>query len=404
MDSNLHLEEYIDFNKYWQVLKRRWIPATTTFAGMLTLSLVAALASENVYQAEAQLLIQPDQTSKLIGIDSGPGEIKGLTQEKDPIETEAQILQSRPIVERLIKDLKLKTDDGEPLTYKNVATHLGVEPIIGTDLLKVTFTDADPDVAVAFVNRAIELYSDDYASYNRGETVEAKDFIAKQLPKAEASVRKAEENLRQFKNRNRTANLDEETITTIGSISTVENQINEVEAQLGDVNARYNRLQSQLGMTWQEASAVSSLSQSVGVQRILSQLQEVKVALAQKQNFLSNNAPQVISLKQQQADLTALLEQEIASTLEPEQQGLVSSINVLSLGELKQAQLAEFAELGLQKEGLDQRLEALQSNYATYQQRSNNLPQLQEQQRELQRQVDAAQSTYETLLSFRRSC
>ncbi|MGL5835121.1 MAG: GumC family protein [Waterburya sp.] len=399
MDSNLPLEEYIDFNKYWQVLKRRWIPATITFAGILTLSLVAALASEDVYQAEAQLQIKSDQSSKLIGIDSGPGEIKGLTQEKDPIETEAQILQSRPIVERLIKDLELKNDEGEPLTYKNVSTHLVVEPIIGTDLLKVTFTDSDPDVAVAFVNRAIELYSDDYASYNRNETVEAKDFIVKQLPKAEASVRKAEENLRQFKNRNRTANLDEETITTIGSISTVENQISSVEAQLGDVNARYSRLQSQLGMTWQEASAVSSLSQSVGVQRILSQLQEVKVALAQKQNFLSNNAPQIISLRQQQADLTALLEQEIANTLEPEQQGLVSSINVLSLGELKQAQLAEFANLGLQKEGLDQRLASLKGDYATYQARSNNLPQLQEQQRELQRKVDAAQSTYETLLS-----
>jgi polysaccharide biosynthesis transport protein len=399
MDSNLHLEEYIDFNKYWQVLKRRWIPATTTFAGILTLSLVAALASEKVYQAEAQLLIKPDQTSKLIGIDTGPEEIKGLTQEKDPIETEAQILQSRPIVERIIKELKLKSDDGEPLTYKNVSQYLGVEPIIGTDLLKVTFTDSDPDLAVAFVSRAIELYSDDYASYNRSETVEAKDFIVKQLPKAEASVKKAEEDLRQFKNRNRTANLDQETIKTIGSISAVENQIDEVEAQLSDVNARYDRLQSQLGMTWQQASAVSSLSQSVGVQRILSQLQEVKVSLTQQQSVLSNNAPQIISLKQQQADLTALLEQEIASTLEPDQQNLVNSINVLSLGELKQAQLAEFAELGLQKEGLDQRLTSLQNNYTTYQQRSNNFPQLQEQQRELQRRVDAAQSTYKTLLS-----
>ncbi|MGL5795687.1 MAG: polysaccharide biosynthesis tyrosine autokinase, partial [Waterburya sp.] len=79
--------------------------------------------------------------------------------------------------------------------------------------------------------------------------------------------------------------------------------------------------------------------------------------------------------------------------------GLVGSINVLSLGELKQAQLAEFANLGLQKEGLDKRLASLKDDYATYQARSNNLPQLQEQQRELQRQVDAAQSTYETLLT-----
>ena len=398
MDSNLGLEEYIDFGRYWQVLRRRWIPATATFTGILAISLVAALSSEEVYEAKAQLLIKPDQTSKLIGIDSGPGEIKGLTQDKDPIETEAKILQSRPIVERLIKELELKNDDGEPLTYKNVSAGLTVEPIIGTDLLQVTYTDTDPDVAVSLVKRALELYSEDYALYNRSEAVSARDFIAKQLPKVEANVKEAEANLRLFKNRHRTVNLDEETSATIDSISMVENQIDRVEAQLGDVNARYNRLNSQLGMTWQEASAVSSLSQSLGVQRVLSQLQDVNVALAQKQNYLSNNAPQIVSLREQKADLTALLKQQIASTLGPEQQGLVNSVNVLSLGELKQSQLAEFAGLGLQKEGLDKKLASLQSTYAAYQQRSNNLPQLQEQQRELQRKVEAAQSTYQTLL------
>ncbi|BAZ43840.1 lipopolysaccharide biosynthesis [Chondrocystis sp. NIES-4102] len=399
MDSNLHLEEYIDFNKYWQVLKRRWLPATATFTGVVLLSLIAALSSQKVYEAEAQLLIKPDRTSKLIGIDTNPEEIKGLTQDKDPIETEAKILQSRPIVERLIKELELKNDDGEPLTYKSVSTALSVEPIIGTDLLKITFTDQDPEVALAFVNRAIELYSEDYASYNRSETASARDFIAKQLPKAEENVREAEANLRIFKNRNRTINLDEETASTIESISTIENQIDQVEAELSDINARYSRLQSQLGMNWREASAVSALSQSPGVQRALSQLQDVKVALAQKQAFLSNNAPQIVSLKQEEADLTSLLEQQIASTLGPGQQGLVNSVNIASLGELKQSQLAEFAELGLQKEGLDKRLASLRSNYNNYQQRSDNLPQLQEQQRELQRRVDATQSTYKTLLA-----
>lgn len=68
MDSNLHIEEYIDFNRYWQVLRRRWIPATVTFAGIVTLSLVAALTSEDVYQAEAQLLIKSESDHGLIQI------------------------------------------------------------------------------------------------------------------------------------------------------------------------------------------------------------------------------------------------------------------------------------------------------------------------------------------------
>lgn len=398
MDSNLHLEEYIDFIKYWQVLKRRWIPATATFAGILAISVVAALASEKVYQAEAQLLIKPDRTSKLIGLDNGSEEIKGLTQDKDPVETEAKILQSRSTVVKLIRELGLKDDDGEPLTYKNVAKHLDAEPIIGTDLLQITFSDPDPEVAVSFVKRALELYSEGNTLYSRSETVAARNFISKQLPKAEASVKEAEANLRQFKNRNRTANLVEETTTTIDSIASVANQIDQTKAELGAVNARYSKLRSQLGITWQEASAVSSLSQSLGVQRVFSQLQDVKVAIAQKRSYLSDSAPQVVRLKQEQADLTALLEEQIANTLGNQQRNSANNVNLLSLGELERSQLAEFADLGLRKEGLDQKLASLKKTFAVYQQKSDNLPQLQEQQRELQRQVDAAQSTYETLL------
>ncbi|WP_019509279.1 polysaccharide biosynthesis tyrosine autokinase [Pleurocapsa sp. PCC 7319] len=398
MDSNLHLEEYIDFGRYWQVLRRRWIPATATFAGILALSLVAALASEDVYQAEAQLLIKPDRTSKLIGLENGSEEIKGLTQDKDPVETEAKILQSRSTVVKLIRELGLKDDDGEPLTYKDVAKHLNAEPIIGTDLLQITFSDPDPEVAVSFVKRALELYSEGNTLYSRSETVAARNFISKQLPKAEATVKEAEANLRQFKNRNRTANLVEETTTTIDSIATVANQIDQTEAELKAVNARYSKLTSQLGMTWQEASAVSSLSQSLGVQRVFSQLQDVNVAIAQKRGYLSDNAPQIVRLKQEQADLTALLEEQIANTLGERGRNLANKVNILSLGELERSQLADFADLGLRKEGLEEKLASLKNTYAAYQEKSDNLPQLQEQQRELQRQVDAAQSTYETLL------
>jgi len=399
MDPNLHLEEYIDFNKYWQVLKRRWIPATATFAGILGISLIAALTSEKVFEAEAQLQIKPDRSGDVIGIKGVEGEEKSRILDKDPLETEAKILQSRPIVEKLIKELELKNKKGKTLTYKSVANNLQVEPVLGTELLKVSYADPDPDVAVAFVDRAVKIYRDDYASFSRREIEKGQTFLETELPKAEDKVRMAEEELRQFKNRNRIPDIDGITTSTIDSLSGVEGQVDRVESELEDVNAQFNRLGIQLGMTWQEASAVSSLSQSASVQRVLRQLQDVKVALTQKGNFLSDNAPQIVSLKEEQADLTALLEQEIASTLGGNQGSLASKINILSLGELKQAQLAQYAELGLRKEGLEQKLASLRRTFTAYQRRSDNLPQLQQQQRELQRKVDATQKTYNALLA-----
>lgn len=401
MDSNLHIEEYIDFGRYWQVLKRRWLPATATFAGILALSLVAALSSEDVYQAQAELLIDQDRTSKFIGIPDGSSEKQPSYDDKDPLETEAKILQSRPIVENVIRELDLRSNSGKLITYKDARKSLSVEPIMGTELLLVSYEDPDPDVAVAFVKQAVKFYAEDYAVFNRNKTLEARDFIDQQLPKAEATVKEAEANLRLFKNRNGIADLASYTNAAIDSASSIENQIDRVNADLNDVKARYSRLRNELDMSWQEASAVSSLSQSVGVQKVLAQLQDVKVQLASKRNVLSDSAPQIISLQEEQTDLTALLEQQIASTLGSRQQNLARTINVLSLGELKQAQLSEFAQLGLRKEGLEQRLASLKSSYDTYQTRTNLSPQLQEQQKELERKVEAATSSYQTLLSKR---
>ena len=399
MDSNLHLEEYIDFGKYWQVLKRRWIPATATFAGIMALSLAAAVASKDVYQAEAQLEIKSDVTSDVTGIKGGFESGNRNDQlKKDPIDTEARILRSRTVIERLIKDMDLKDSKGKPLSYKQVKAAFQVEPIIGTDILEVTYEDEDPEVAVAVVDRAIELYRENSALSRQGLSERARNLIEAELPKAEENVREAEANLRLFKNRHRIADLAGSTTATIDSIANVENQIDGVEAQLGDINARFNRLRAQLGMSWQEASAVSALSQSVSVQSTLEQLQSVRLDLAQQQNVLSDSAPQIISLKENKANLEAELKSQIASTL-GSQQNLATSINILSLGDLKQAQMAEYAELGLQKEGLDNRLASLRKAYNAYKRRSDNLPQLQEQERQLQRKVTATQKGYETLLT-----
>ena len=400
MDSNLPLEEYVDFGRYWQVVRRHWIPATATFAGIVTLSLVAALASEDVYEAEAQLRIIPEQTVGDVGIDNGKPEQEPTFTDKDPIDTEAEILGSRTIVERVIKDLDLKSDKGEPLTYKTVSKALSVQPVIGTDVLQISYEDPDPDVAVSVVKRAIELYADGDATFSTEKDLKDADFIDRQLPRLEVAVEDAEADLRNFKNRNGISDLEGQVRADIDLIAQTEDQINQVNAELKDVNARYQRLQNQLGLTWQEASAVASLSQSTSVQQTLNKLQQVKLQLAQESNVLSDSAPQIISLKQEQADLDALLRREIASSLNPQQQNLAQKFNILRLGNLRQGEVSQmnaFADLGLQKEGLEQKLASLKSSYAKYQKRNNVSPQLQEQQRQLERKLKIATDELENL-------
>lgn len=397
MNSNTHLDEYINFQKYWLVLNRRWLPATLTFGSILALGLIGSLSLPQSYEAEAELLIKSNETPKLTGLESDTGKIQGLTYKSDPVTTQVKILESRAIVDKLIKELDLQDNNGELLEYESFVEALKVTPIVGTDLFQVTYNNNDPEVAALVVNKLVEIYIENDTINNRYETSAAREFIVKQLPKVEKKVKEAEVNLRIFKNQHTIASLDEETTANIGSISLVANQIDQVNAEFEDIHARYHQLEFQLDMSWQEASAVSSLSQSLAVQKVLEQLQEVKIALAQKRNYLSDNAPQIITLKDEERDLTFLLDRQIAKTL-GNQQNLIKNVNILSLGELKLDQIAEFANLGLQKTGLEKKLQALNNAYNAYKQKSNAMPELQEQQRELERRVEAAQSTYQTLL------
>ena len=60
-----------------------------------------------------------------------------------------------------------------------------------------------------------------------------------------------------------------ESARILGTISSLEKQITEVEAEIVNVNARSKKLGDQLGMTLEQAVALTSLSQSTAVQELL---------------------------------------------------------------------------------------------------------------------------------------
>jgi succinoglycan biosynthesis transport protein ExoP len=416
MQSNLEFTEELNLQKYFLVLKRRWIPTTITFTAVLAFALLAAATRKSVYQAEGQVLIQTDRFAKLAGSDSKLGEIDVLTQESDPLSTEAELVASRPIVEQTIKELKLTTKEGklakllqfldlkkeekpELITPKSFLTNLKVKPNKGTDLLMVSYADRDPETAAAVVNKVIELYKENDTSSHRAEAVAAREFIAKQLPQVEANARRAERELRIFKNKNQLADLSQERGNSINYVRDLENDIDRVSIELDDVSARSQQLGNQLGMNSNEAKTFISLSQSPGVQRVLSELQDTRVKLADERNIFGENTPQVKSLAEKETELNNLLKQQIGKTLNEKNLVPLDNINLLNFGNLRQQQITDFVNLEVQRSGLTKRLAGLKKTVATRQQSLSSLPKLEEEQQQLEQKAKAAQSTYQNLLN-----
>jgi capsular exopolysaccharide synthesis family protein len=396
--ESVDYSEQIDFHKYWLVIKRRWLPATGVFGIIVGLATVAAFMQKPIYEAEGKLLFKPDRSSSLTGLKNDIGEIVAVGDKSNPLSTEAEIIRSLPLLQKTVQSLGLKDDEGKLIDPVNIlkAKKLRVEPVTGTDVLLISYKDNEPTRAAAFVNKVMEIYLEDNILNNQAKAKAARVFITKQLPAIEATVKQADAAVRQFKEQNRVVALQEEANKTVEVIADLDKQITQIQAQLADVAARSEALRNQLGLSREAAVAVTSLSQSPGVQEALTELQKVQTDLANERRRFFDAAPTVVNLKRKEAELSAIVQQRVDQVLGGQQ---TVPLKNLQVGALKQGLTGDFVQSEVQRSGLVNQLNDLYKAREAYKNRSNRLPQLEQTQRELERKVAASQSTYETLLN-----
>lgn len=393
--------EEIDFQKYWLVLKRRWLPALLVFSGTVALSLMAAVREDSVYQAEGKVRFKSDRASSLTGLEEDIGQVEVLTFQGEPLETQAEIVKSLPIMSEVIKNLELTDGDGDLLNPRSLLSSVNVSTVTGTEVLRIGYQSQDPEEAAAVVNQVIQSYRKQNIENNRVEAAAARQFIEEQLPTIEEKVLEAESALRRFKEDNGVIVLDQEALNAVGALSQLDQQIYQVQAELSDVAAQAGRLQGQLGLTVPEAVALSSLNQSDGVQDALSNLQDIQSEVAELRSVYSDNHPEMRVLLREEAEAEALLKRRIEEVSGQNLSIPVSQVDFgrLQLGDLRLNLINALTNLEVQRVGLANRLSELTQTRATYLGEMDNLPELEKVQRQLERQLQASQTTYETLLT-----
>ncbi|AFY32535.1 polysaccharide biosynthesis tyrosine autokinase [Calothrix sp. PCC 7507] len=395
MESIPKFEE-IDFQKYLLILQRRWIPAAGVFGVVVTLAFLYAVSLKPAYKAEGSLLIKTNRSASLTGLGEGIGQVDSLVNTNSPSDTQAKIVVSVPVIQETIRVLKLKNERGKFIQTQDLSHKLKVESSKGTDILQISYTDKDPTLAAKVVNKVMDAYIRNNIEANRAEAVSARKFISQQLPATEISVRGAELALRKFKEENKIIALQEEASTAVQVISRLEEQINQTQAKLVEVGARTKKLQKQANVNSQQAVTLASLSQIPGVQQVLTQRQEAQSQLAIELIRLRPNHPTIINLKEKIAVLNLLLKGRI-------EEGVGSTKTVikgnLQIGELRQGLIADFARSEVERAGLEGEITTLSNKLSVYKKRANGLPKFEQTQRQLERKLKAAQTTYEALLT-----
>ncbi len=382
----------IDFYKYWSILKRRWFPAISIFGAVATLTYFYTSSKVPIYSAQGQLLFNQDKSSSLIGLNSTE---QPSSQSERAQVTEAVVIRSAPILKRALELVNLKNPQETPLTLGELQQGLGITNLEGTDILQVGYSGTDPKLTAIVVNQVMKAYVDSNLLTNRAAAISAGNFISAQLPMVKANVYRADETLRRFKEKNKITDLGQTQGAVAANIERIGSQIDAIETQLADLNSQTTALQKQLRMSSQQAITVSSLNQSPAVQGVLADFQDVQRKLADARSRYRESNPVIIQLKDKEAQLKTLLQNQVTQ-IRPGQKAEFNG--KLQAGAIQQELMADLIKSEIERVGLVTQMATLRNQQGFYQQKAAILPRLEQQYREGQRELSAAQSTYETLL------
>jgi succinoglycan biosynthesis transport protein ExoP len=395
METKQYSEDF-DLQNYWLILKRRWLTAATVLAATVGLVGLATSMQRPSFEANGRLLVQSNRTTSLTGVGEKVGTLESLKREGNPLDTQAVVVTSYPILQRVIDTLQLKNSKGRPMDPEELSKQLKVEAVPTTDILNLKYSDDDAEMAANVVNQIMKAYIDNNLKTNQEEANKAGRFIESQLPRAEAELQKASEELRAFRTQNQIVDLERESAANINSLSLLQDQLNQARSQLADVARQEQVVRDQLGLETGQAIDLASLSQSPGVQEALSQLQQVQTRLVTEQARFKSTTPQIQTLLQQEQDLNTLLQSRVS-------EAVGSSVQVapgaLQVGDIKRKLAESLATLQSQKLGLEGRVGTLAGLQSSFRGRMAATPTLVKQQNELERKQDLAQKAYENLTS-----
>ncbi|MEH2182563.1 GumC family protein [Nostoc sp.] len=397
MESLPSFEE-VNIQKYLEVLQRRWLPLVGIFAISVSLGCLYAFSLKPSYKAEGSLMIKTNRSSSLTGLSDDIGRLEALNVNDNPLETQVRVIGSNPVIEKTINFLNLKDSQGKLLSIPDLAKQLKIEGIKGTDVVQLSYRGGDPELAAKIVNEVIDSYIDLNIKANQNEARTAKQVLVTEVPKAEEVVRRAESKLRLFKETNKVVVLEQEAAAAVDTISKLGNQISQALAQLDDVKGRLEQLSSEAQVDSRQGVIESELSQAPGVQKVLAQLQETESQLALERTRFSPEHPTITNLEEKVAALNNLLKERTGQVAGKAQ----ITQGSLQVGQLRQSLIADITRAQAERVGLERQIATLEQQQNAYIKRANNLPRLEQSQRELERKLQAAQTTYETLLKKRQ--
>ena len=350
------------------LLKHKWT-AVSCLVVIFTLVAIASLRMTPIYDAMGRIAINKPDTSIINFRDNSVG--VDYTDPAD-LDTEVRILQSDLLALEVMRKLNLDKRPGagglisglpeqtqylepDPLQpdYKQITALLGsfkgglrVALIPNTRVIEIHYASPDPQLAATVVNTYANTYAENSFKTKFESTMQASDWLSKQLVDLQMKVETSQEKLVQYQKKHEILGTDEKQNIITEKLDELNKQLTAAESDRMQKESVYRLTQS--GDPEALASAAGSISDialvndgSSLLERLRAQQAELKIQTAQLNSQFGPAYPKVAQLNDQLKEIEVQIQSEqkkIASRVRNQYLAAVQRENMLRAGFEKQKQ------------------------------------------------------------------
>ena len=278
--NNFDNKEY-NISELYYILRNNIKPIVLISFILILLTGYYTLVSKPIYKSSSTIMITSETQSTMSMLDIGLG------ADKNHLENEVQIIESRTISELVINRLlnsKHKnnlylfgTKPYKPVYYRkyltlglldsfqetrdlsnglntrlketfitNLSKSISVVNERGTDALTISISSFNPSEAALICNTLIDVYRQSDLEWITGEMTHLKSFLIDQLDKKETELHEIEKDLKSFQEREKIFGVDENSKLTLENLTKFESEYNNMLAGMNIITEREKYFNQQL--------------------------------------------------------------------------------------------------------------------------------------------------------------
>jgi succinoglycan biosynthesis transport protein ExoP len=234
---------------------RAAVTGTFLLAMMLTLAFAASLP--RVYVAEMKLLIKRERLDSIVTSDARASATPPADITETELNSAVELLKSRDLLERVVAETGLADADRpkerspSPDSIASAAIDLrdslDVWPVRRTTLIHVAYGAPDPQLAARVLDRLAALYLEKHLAVQR--PAGAHQFFTEQATRLQQELRRAQDRLRAFNEKQRVVSARDEKASALRLLSESESGLQQTEAAIADAERRLDSVQVELQKT-----------------------------------------------------------------------------------------------------------------------------------------------------------